>query len=237
MQTEHVDEPNPAVWESLTRANRPERLRGRKDSRLQESVLDADDQGKAAGDPHAKSARSVPWSSATSATETTWRTMPASTLSSSEKVLSSHDIEAHILGSKSSAPAARPDGTSTSRCSATRRRPSSTTWPAGSAAASAPRRTAARRRPCCSLRRAEVTRSGDLRRASSATSQPPRPRSARSSGGRTVFYSAARAKACVSMYSRILVSLPSRTVMAKIQWSSKGAPGCESARPIGSCWR
>ena len=30
----------------------------------------------------------------------------------------------------------------------------------------------------------------------------------------------ARASACVSMYSRMLVSLPSRTVMAKIQSSS-----------------
>src|SRR5580692_7360065 len=32
----------------------------------------------------------------------------------------------------------------------------------------------------------------------------------------------ARASACVSMYSRMLVSLPSRTVMAKIQSSSNG---------------
>jgi hypothetical protein len=34
--------------------------------------------------------------------------------------------------------------------------------------------------------------------------------------------SAARAKACVSTYSRMLISLPSRTVMAKIQSSSNG---------------
>ena len=30
----------------------------------------------------------------------------------------------------------------------------------------------------------------------------------------------ARARACVSMYSRIFVTLPFRTVMAKTQWSS-----------------
>src|SRR5271166_1268281 len=32
---------------------------------------------------------------------------------------------------------------------------------------------------------------------------------------------AARASACVSMYSRMFVSLPPRTVMAKTKWSSK----------------
>src|SRR3546814_2779646 len=34
----------------------------------------------------------------------------------------------------------------------------------------------------------------------------------------------ARASACVSMYSRMLASLPSRTVMAKIQLSSNDLP-------------